>query len=287
MNAALEKLQRNSEELSSGRSILAPSDNPYGASRAVDLQSQLDGLGSYTRSVQDGISWTQTASGSMQNIAAAMGRVRELLISAGNGTNSQADLSNVAVEVTQLTEAIKQDADIQYGGQYVFSGTLTTTAPYAQGAGDEYKGNNGSILRSIGPGATVAISTNLSEVLGSGKGAADGKALDTLRTIVQHLTEGTEAGKAALTTTDLKALSTNIEELTQLESNNGSVTNQLQTAAARIESIETSLAGALSNTEDASVAKVSIAYSTQQAAYQAALRASSTIIQESLLNFLK
>ncbi len=42
----------------------------------------------------------------------------------------------------------------------------------------------------------------------------------------------------------------------------------------------------LSNTEDTDVAKTTIAYSNQQAAYEAALRAGANIVQESLLNFL-
>jgi len=287
INSALGKLQRSSEELSSGRQILAPSDNPYGASRSIDLQSQLDGLSSYTSSVNDGISWTQTAGGALANMGEALQRVRELLVSAGNGTKSQADLSNIATEVTQLTEAIKQDGNTQYAGQYVFAGTLTSTPPYEHGAKDEYQGNNGTISRSIGSGATVQISSNLAGVLGSGTGAADGKTLDVLRTIVKHLTEGTAEGKEALTTTDLKALSTNIEGLIQLQSSTGSATDQLQTAASRIESLQGSITSALSNTLNTDVAKASIAYSTQQAAYQAALHASATIVQESLLNFLK
>ena len=287
INSALAKLQRSSEELSSGRQILAPSDNPYGASRSIDLQSQLDGLSSYTSSVNDGISWARTAGGALANMGEALQRVRELLVSAGNGTKSQADLSNIATEVTQLTEAVKQDANTQYAGQYVFAGTLTSTPPYAHGESDEYKGNSGTVARSIGSGATVSISTDLSSVLGNGPGAADGKTLDVLRTIVKHLTEGTTEGREALTTTDLKALSTNIEGLIQLQSSNGSATDQLQAAAASIESLQTSITGALSNTLDTDVAKATIAYSTQQAAYQAALHASSTIIQESLLNFLK
>jgi flagellar hook-associated protein 3 FlgL len=287
INSSLSKMQRTSEELSSGKSILEPSDNPYGASRAIELQSQLDGLSSYTTSVNDGISWTEAAGGALSNINEALQRVRELLVAAGNGTNSQADLSNMATEVTQLTEGIKQDANTQYAGQYVFSGTLTTTPPYASGENDEYAGNYGTVARSIGPGATVAVNTELGSVLGSGTGAADGKTLDVLRTIVKHLTEGTAEGRVALTSTDLKALSANIEGLAQLQASNGSATDQLHTAAARIESLQSSITGALSNTEDTNIAQATIAYSTQQAAYQAALHATSTIIQESLLNFLK
>jgi len=287
INSALAKLQRSSEELSSGRQILAPSDNPYGASRSLDLQSQLDGIGSYTTSVNDGISWTQTSEGALAGISGALQRVRALLVSAGNGTHSQADLSAMAGEVSQLTESIKQAANTQYAGQYVFSGTLTTTRPYEPGENDEYQGNAGAVSRAIGAGATVAVSSDLSSVLGNGAGAGDGKTLDVLRTIVKHLTEGTAAGRQALTSTDLKALSSNIEGLLGLQSSNGSATVQLQTAVGRLETLQSSVTGALSSTLDTDVAKATIAYSTQQAAYQAALHASASIVQESLLNFLK
>jgi len=287
INSALAKMQQTSEEISSGRTILEPSDNPFGASQAIDLQSQLDGLNSYTASVNDGISWTQTASSAMSGIGEALQRVRELLVSAGNGTKNQSDLSNIAHEVSELTESIKQDANVQYAGQYIFSGTLSTTPPYQQGENDEYQGNSGTVSRATGPGATVAVSTDLASVLGNGAAAGDGKTLDVLRTIVKHLNEGTTEGREALTGSDLKELDNNIEGMLTLQATNGSATDQLQSTAARIESLHTSIAGALSNTTSTDVAQATIAYSTEQAAFQAALRSASTIVQESLLNFLK
>ncbi len=287
INSALGRLEHSSNEISSGKKILEPSDNPYGASRSIDLQSALDGLGSYATSTQDGISWTQTASGAVSSINESLQRVRELLISAGNGTNSQQDLSNMATEVGQLIESVKQAANTQYAGQYVFSGTLTSTQPYAYGEADEYKGNTETLSRSIGPGATIAISTNLSSVLGNGAEAADGKTLDVLRTIVKNLTEGTAEGRAALTSTDLKALNGNIESLAQVQAETGSTTDRLQSATAQIEDLQSSVSNVLSNTLDANVAEATIAYSTEQAAYESALKASAAIIQESLLNFLK
>lgn len=286
INAALTTLDRSSAELSSGKRIIEPSDDPYGASRVIDLSSQIEGLGSYAGAVQDGVAWTQAASGAMQNIGEITQRVRELLVQASNGTYNEGDLHTIGTEVTQLTEAIKQAANTQYGGQYVFSGTATTTAPYAAGAEDAFQGNTEGVMRSIGPNATVEVSTNLSEVLGSGTEAGDGKLLDTLRTIAQHLQEATPESKAALNTTDLKNLDGNLESLLQLEATTGSTTDQLKTAAVRIETLETALTKALSSTEDANIAQVSIDYSSEQAAYTAALRAGASIIQESLLNFL-
>jgi flagellar hook-associated protein 3 FlgL len=287
LNTALAKLQRSAAELSSGHSILEASDNPYGASRTINLQSQLDGLSSYATGVSDGISWTNTAGGAMSNMNTVLQRVRELTLQAGNDTNGPGDLKNLAIVVSQLTETVKQDANIKYGDQYLFSGTLTSTPPYAQGENDEYKGNEAPIARAIGPGATVTVSSSIASVLGNGAAAKDGKLLDVLRTIQQHMNEGTAESREKLVGSDLKALDEGMENLTQLQALAGSANDQLQVAAARIESLEGSIEKALSNTYDTDFAKATIEYSNQQAAYQAALHAGANIVQESLLNFLR
>ena len=285
LNSSLQALDRSSNELSSGRRILEPSDDPYGTSHAIDLQSQLDGLSAYAGATQDGIAWTQTAEGAMMNISDVLQRVRELVVQASNGTLNPEDLRGIGTEVTQLTEAVKQDANTQYAGEYVFAGTATTTSPYGAAGEDEYHGNAESIARSIGPGTSIAVNSNLSSVLGNGQASNDGKLLDVLRTIAQHLGEATPESKAALAG-DMKNLDTNMEALTMLQAESGSATDQLRTAASRIESLQSSVTQALSNTQDANVAQTSIAFSNEQAAYSAALRASASIVQESLLNFL-
>ena len=61
INSSLAAMERTSNELSSGKTILEPSDNPYGASQVINLQSQLDGLSSYATNAQEGISWESTA----------------------------------------------------------------------------------------------------------------------------------------------------------------------------------------------------------------------------------
>jgi flagellar hook-associated protein 3 FlgL len=287
LNSSLASLQRSSDELSSGKTILEPSDNPFGASQVIDLQSQLEGLSSYEGEAQNGIAWENTASNAMRSISQSVQRVRELLVQGANGTYNQEDLDTMANQVEQLAEGIKQDANTQYAGQYIFSGTETTTAPYEQGKNDEYKGNEGTISRGVGPGASVTISTNISTLLGNGEAAEDGKLLDTLRTIAKNMRSGTPEEREALGSTDLQKIDGNIETLTQLQGTAGSATDQLQTALTRNEDLQTSVAEALSNIDDTNVAAVSISYANEQAAYEAALRAGANIVQESLLNFLQ
>lgn len=286
LNAAQSQMARTEAELASGKSITEPSDNPYGASQAITLQSALDGLTSYERSAKDGISWMNTSSGALASIDSQVQRVRELVLQGANGTNSPSDLADIAGAVEQLTEGVKQDANTQYAGQYVFSGTLTNTRPYQQGPADEYAGNTAAISRGLGPGATVNVALNLSSVLGDGQGAADGKLLDTLRTIAQNLREGNPAALESLRTTDLKNLDTNLNSLTALQAQGGATTDQLQLALSRIQSLQTTATEQLSNVQDANIAKVSIEYSNQHAAFEAALHAGASIVQESLLEFL-
>src|ERR1700739_16718 len=135
------------DELSSGKSILEPSDNPYGTGKAIDLQSTLDGLSDYKTNVDEAISWEHSSSSALSSIGQVIQKARELTLQATSGVNGKSDLENLAGEVEQLTESAKQDTNVQYAGQYVLSGTLTNTAPYAAGAEDLYQGNEGSITR--------------------------------------------------------------------------------------------------------------------------------------------
>jgi flagellar hook-associated protein 3 FlgL len=208
-------------------------------------------------------------------------RVRELVVQASNGTNSAANDQASAAEVNQIISAIKNTANTQYNGQYIFSGTSTQTAPYQSGATDTYQGGTGAVTRAIGPGATVQVNADISQVLGSGGG--DGKLLDTLRTIAADLQSG---NTSALSSTDLGKLDGNFGTLTQVEANVGAVTDQLNMAASRLQTLHDSTTQVLSSTQDVDMAQAEIDFSTQQAAFQAALQAGARIVQTSLMNFL-
>jgi flagellar hook-associated protein 3 FlgL len=282
LTQAMDRLDTTQQELSSGKRINEPSDDPYGTSLSLQLQGQLAQLDSFNKNVDDGTAWAQAASSSLSSIDTMVQRVRELVVQAASGSNTTADDQAAAAEVGQLIQAIKQNAGAQYNGQYIFSGTSTQTAPYQSGSNDAYQGGTGAILREIGPGATIQVNVEISQLLGSGQGAGDGKLLDTLRTIAQDMQAGSTAGLNA----DLSKLDSNFSTLSQMEANMGAVTDQLQMASSRLEALQMNDTQVLSSTEDADMAKTEIDFSTQQAALQAALQAGARIVQTSLMNFL-
>ncbi|HEY1687883.1 MAG TPA: flagellar hook-associated protein FlgL [Solirubrobacteraceae bacterium] len=284
IESSLAQLDHSSEELSSGKSILAPSDNPYGAGRAINLQSSLDGLSSYASNVQEAISWENTASGALSSIGSVVERVREVALQGQSGVDNEGDLQMLASQVEELAESVKQSANIQFGGSYIFSGSLTETAPYETGAEDAYHGNEGTIARAIAPGSTITISMSASTLLG--EGGEDGKLLGVMREIASDLREATPASIAALSGA-VEGLDTNKEALVSMQAHVGVVINQLQTAEGRIEELSTTTSAMLANTDGTNYAKVAIEYSSQQAGYEAALRAGGSIVQMSLLEFLR
>jgi flagellar hook-associated protein 3 FlgL len=124
-------------------------------------------------------------------------------------------------------------------------------------------------------------------VLGSGQAANDGKLLDVLRDVADHLRGGTAVDRDALRGTDLARLTSNLEELTRLRSFVGATQNRLETAAGRLGEVEETSMKLLSETEDADMARALVDFSMQQSVYQSALRAGANVIQASLLDFLR
>jgi flagellar hook-associated protein 3 FlgL len=288
INQSLARISTTQQQLSTGKRINQPSDDPYSTSLALQLNGQLSDLTSYSNNVTDGTGWAQTSSSALSDTTNAVQRIRELVVQAANGTQSQTDMSADAAEVNQLIAQIKQDANSQYNGQYVFSGSATSTQPYQAGSNDAYAGNTGSVNRTIGPGTSISVNADLSGVLGTGQTTAgqpagDGKLLNTLRNIADDMQSG---NSNALSATDLSQLDANLNSLTGLSASMGATVDRLQMASSRIQSLQAADTQVLSNTQDADMAQTEINFSTQQAALTAALQAGAHIVQQSLMNFL-
>lgn len=289
LNEVANRLAKTQQKMSSGKEITRPSDNPYGTSRSLSLRSDLDGTQQYQRNIGEAVAWQNITDAALSKINDAVQRARELTIQAATDSAGQAARSAAAQEIDQLIETVKGEANASYGGSYVFSGTATSTKPYALGTpvNDAYAGDSGNVAREIGPGVSVTINAIGQTVLGDGQTAGDNKLLDVLRDITDNLRGGTTADANALRGTDLQRLDTNLAALTQARATVGATTNRLEAADARLQQVEETTNKLLSDVEDADMAKTYIDFSMQQNVYQSALRAGSNIIQQSLLDFLR
>lgn len=287
LNRADHRLGLTQRQLSSGKQLLRPSDDPFGVDRALRLRSELEATRQFRRNVNDGTGWATATEAALSRITDVVQRTRELLVQGGNDSNGPVAREAIATEVDALVEALKQEANATYGGRYVLAGTATETRPYTLAGADTYLGDAGTVARVIGSGVSVAINVTAHGLLGDGQAAADDRLLDLMRDIAEHLRGGTPADAEALRGTDLERLDVNLDELTRVRAVVGSTTNRLEAAGTRLDELEESGIDLLSKVEDADMAETMVRFTTQKSAYEAALRAGANIVQNSLLDFLR
>jgi flagellar hook-associated protein 3 FlgL len=281
--ARLTQLQR---EISSGKRITRPSDDPFGAGRTLQLSGELEGFKQFKSNVDDGIGWVTATETALSRITDTVQRARELLVQGGNDSNGQVAREGIAAEIEALTEAVKQEANVTYDDRYIFAGTATETQPYELGAGDAYAGDEGTIQRTIGKGVSLGVNVDIQGLLGNGAGAEDDKLLDVLRDIAADLRGGAPGNAEALRGTDLERLSANLDELTRVRAVVGATTNRLQTAGTRLEQLQEASLTQLTNVYNVDMAEALVNFSSEQTAYETALRSASQLIQPSLMDFL-
>jgi flagellar hook-associated protein 3 FlgL len=289
LNSLSEKMARTQSKASSGKEITRPSDDPFNTARAMGLRQTMDANNQYTRNIDDAMGWqeaTESALGSMNDYVR---RAQDLVLQAANDSTDGGSRKMLAGEIDQIIEGLKETANASYGDSYLMSGTATGLPPYKLGADDTYQGDQAGldptipgVVREIGPGVTMTINTVGSEVLGSG--GSDGKLLSVLRTISANMKAN---DGDTLRDVDVKALQSRVDDILQVRARNGAMSNRLEAASTRLSQIQGAVNEQLSNTEDADFAKTMIEFNQQSAAYQASLRAGASIVQSSLVDFLR
>jgi flagellar hook-associated protein 3 FlgL len=276
-----DRLSKTHQRIASGKQLSVPSDDPFGTSRALQLRSDLEGTRQYQRNVDEAKGWQDVTDAALGQIGDFALRARDLMVQAASDTTGPSARAAINTEIDQIIAAIKGEANTRYAGRYIFAGTKTTTQPYTSG-NDVYAGDTGNVVREIGKGVQVDVNTVGSTVVGSWNGTTGTGLLGVLRSVQAHL----QAGDTASLGTDLSALDTAHDTLVGARAQTGALANRLDAAESRLGQIEGTTTKLLSDVEDADMAKTLVDYSTQQAAYQAALKAGAQLIQPSLLDYL-
>jgi flagellin len=94
------------ERLSTGKKINSAKDDAAGLAITNRMTTQIRGYAKAIGNANDAISMSQTAEGAIGNVGDILQRMRELAVQAGSGTMSDADRSNMQLEVTQLKQEI-------------------------------------------------------------------------------------------------------------------------------------------------------------------------------------
>jgi flagellin len=120
-------LQRSIEKLSTGSRINRAADDAAGLSISENLNSQIRGLEKARQNAGDGISFIQTAVGSLTVVHENLQRIRELVVQAKNETNGLQEIDAIQSEVNERITSIQEIAQAtKYNGNFLIRGGLDT-----------------------------------------------------------------------------------------------------------------------------------------------------------------
>ena len=139
-------LAKSTEKLSSGYRINRAADDAAGLAISEKMRSQIRGLDQASTNASDGVSMIQTAEGALAETHSILQRMRELMVQASNGTETDDDRENIQDEIEQLQEEIDRIAsDTEFNTMKLLDGSLSSTKGYDTTAGPKFATYDGSL----------------------------------------------------------------------------------------------------------------------------------------------
>ena len=324
LNLSATTVQNTMQQLSSGKAVTKSSDNPLAAAKIMDLTKALAQNKTYGNTISDSQSWTQTQDSALSSVSTALTRIRSLIQSSANGTNSadevQANKDEISASLSTMVDAL----NTSYGGRYVFAGQSTDTKPFSltkdQATGDitgiTYAGSNSNLTREISDGVNINLATNGSQLMqptnngasttttnGTYTSASDlndyiGKLMTNLNTVINNKATTIDSnGTTSQLTPDqaqnnfsnglLADLDNFTNSIVNARTNIGAIENRLQASASLNTSQNLSLSQDKSDVQNVDVAQTYMQYQNQMTAYLSTLAMGTKIMQTTILDYLR
>ncbi len=121
---AREQMQKTLEKLSSGKRINRAADDAAGLAIAQQMGESLKALEQGMENAYDGLSMIQTADGALDQTSANLGRMRELAMTAANGTLNADQRAAVEKEFSALKDEVDRiSGSTQFNDQQLLDGS--------------------------------------------------------------------------------------------------------------------------------------------------------------------
>ncbi|MFT7287393.1 MAG: flagellar hook-associated protein 3 FlgL [Halieaceae bacterium] len=160
------ELARTQEQLSTGRRILSPSDDPSAAVKILDLEEDVRLVDQYARNASLASGQLALEESTLGEVVNVLQRVRELTVQANNATQSPETRAAIAVEIDSRLDELVALANTRDGNdEFIFGGFQSLNQPFSRG-GDtvSFAGDDGQRFLDISAGAQIAVRDSGSRV---------------------------------------------------------------------------------------------------------------------------
>src|SRR5690625_934170 len=289
-NNMLNNLSRNYQnlgkymnQLSTGKQINRPSDDPVIAMKGMNYRSQVTHVEQYSRNLGEVHNWLDNTDSALDKVQMTLERLRELAVQGANGTYEEGQRGNMASEVRQMADHIVDIANTKVNNKFIFNGTATTgrdgDPPYVVDADGNlvYPVNTEHVMIEVSEGTRINVNTPADSVFNA----------DLFKDLIEFA-ETLEAGVDDEAIGEfIEKIDTHIDNNVNARADLGARQNRLELIENRILDQEIAAKDMMSKNEDADIEQVIMNLTQQEVVHRAALSSGARIIQPTLLDFLR
>ena len=278
---AQQDLQRLSRQLSSGKRLTRPSDDPVAVGEIISARSDVAAATNRQKALQRGLLLTGSADNALDSISSALRQAQDLVLTADRPGETDAARSAIAAMVRSIRERVLDEANISVKGEYLFAGRLARQAPFEDGAGGvTYAGDSEGMQLWVAPGRPMEVTIPGDRLLNfedSGGNRAVPEVDTDVFTLLDDIATAIEAGN----TEQVAALGADLDRLyghiVQQRGVLGARTMRIEDALESAQDAELAAHEVLSGAEDVDIASALMELQARQVSYQAALTATARL----------
>jgi len=276
------KLSQVQQQISTGKRLLSPSDDPAAAARILDLKEVISINEQYLRNSDLVQARLETEDDTLSSFINVYQRIRELTVQSLNSPLQQVDRDAIAVELKQQLSELKGLASRKdVSGDYMFSGFKGNTNPVSDdGSGTyTYSGDQGNRSIQIGPNRNIQDTDNGYDLFFNISGTSE----NAFSAVYNHITNLGTNSQVSSSLTDMDAIMNN---LIQYRSGTGARLNALETQTSVNEGLILQSKQLLSDVEDLDFSEAVTELNLRRTGLEAAQQAYIRIQGLSIFNFL-
>jgi flagellar hook-associated protein 3 FlgL len=270
-------------QVSTGRRITQPEDDPAAVGRVLNLQSEQRTLEQYSNNAARALSLAQASFSGLQGLKRVSDRAGELAI-LGSGTIGPEAMASYAIEANELIEQALQQGNARAGADYLYGGTAVDAPPFVatrDGSGNIISVvNNGNASQAVIPlseATSVAASTN----------AATNTGIGDFITHLIALRDALNAGTTSAVRAAQQGIADSETVVVSAMAENGGIQTRIEAAQAQQADRGSSIDSLISNESSVDLPSTIVKLTQTQTAYQAALASAAKIMNLSLLDYIR
>ena len=139
LNGSYERYTKLFEQ-SDGKKLHRASDDAVGYSKYLRYQNSLTNVEQFQEDITTAVSWMKNSDAALVNVTERMKEFKGKVTGAGNSTNNEDDMHDIAKELLASVQEVVADMNAQIGDRYLFSGQSDTTMPFQISDGKKARG---------------------------------------------------------------------------------------------------------------------------------------------------